>query len=154
MRSLYLKIVAFGEFLQPYLLLAMRLYWGFAFFLAGFGKINNPEPAVDFFTSLNIPFPLYMVQVVAWVEAVGGICLLAGFASRLIAIPLAITMIVALLTAHSEATFALIENPQRFINQMPFNYLLTSLIVLCFGPGKFSLDCLLECAFSKKSALK
>lgn len=150
MRSLYDKIVGLGECLQSYLLLALRLYWGYSFFQAGFGKIKNIAPVVDFFTSLHIPFPEYMAPVVAWVEAVGGICLLAGFASRFVAIPLAVTMIVALFTAHGDATFGALQNPQRFINQMPFNYLLTSLIVLCFGPGKFSVDYILERAFSKK----
>lgn len=150
MRSLYDKIVCLGEFLQTYLLLALRIYWGYSFFQAGFGKIKNPAPVIDFFASLNIPFPEIMAPVVGWVEAVGGICLLAGFATRLVAIPLAITMITALLTAHSDATFAMVQNPQRFINQTPFTYLLTSLIVLCFGPGKISVDYLLERAFSKK----
>ena len=34
MRSLYGKIVGLGEFLQSYLLLALRLYWGYSFFQA------------------------------------------------------------------------------------------------------------------------
>ncbi|ADI38459.1 putative oxidoreductase CatD [Waddlia chondrophila 2032/99] len=150
MRFFYDKIVCLGEFLQSYFLLALRLYWGYSFFQAGFEKIKNTAPVVDFFTSLGIPFSEYMALIVGWIEVVGGICLLVGFASRLVAIPLALTMIGALLTAHGDATFAVLENSQRFINQTPFTYLLTSLIVLCFGPGKFSVDYVLERAFSKK----
>lgn len=150
MRTFYNKIIRVGTFLQPFLLLAMRLFWGYSFFQAGLGKVTNLAPVIDYLGSLGVPFPAIMGPVVAWVELIGGICLLAGFASRLVAIPLAVTMTVALLTAHSEATFGVFKNAQRFINQMPFNYLLTSLIVLCFGPGKFSVDCLLKRVFSKK----
>ncbi len=150
MSFLYRKIINLGEFLKSYLLLAMRLYWGIAFFMAGLGKINHPAPVVDFFTSLNIIFPQYLVPFVAWLEVVGGICLTIGLASRLAAIPLAMNMIAAFFLAHSEAVFAVFENPQRLISQTPFNYLLASLIVLCFGPGKFSMDYVLQRAFFKK----
>lgn len=150
MRTLYEKIIDLGGFLQPILLLAMRLFWGYSFFQAGLGKINNMAPVIDFFGSLGIPFPAIMAPVAAWVEAVGGICLLVGFASRFVSIPLIVTMVVALFTAHSEATFGAFENAQRFVNQTPFNYLLTSLVVLCFGPGKISIDALIGSAISKK----
>lgn len=132
-----------GDFLKDYLLLAMRLYWGWSFFMAGFGKFGNIQMVEEFFSSLQLPLPLFQAYLVASVELVGGLCLILGIASRVAAIPLAITMIVALLTAHLAETLTVFENPQRFINQLPFNYLLTCLIVLCFGPGKFSLDALL-----------
>jgi putative oxidoreductase len=150
MRSLYHGYTSIGDSLQSLLLLVLRLYWGFAFFLAGFGKIQNIEPTVDFFGTLGIPFPEFMAPFVAWMEAVGGICLLVGFASRVVALPLAIIMIVALFTAHSEATLGVFQDPQRFINQTAFNFLLTTLIVFCFGPGKISVDYLLERSFSRK----
>ncbi len=133
-------VYSFGDFLKDYLLLAMRLYWGWNFFISGWGKFGKIDLVQDFFGSLHIPFPLFNAYLVASVELVGGLCLIVGFASRWVSIPLAITMIVALFTAHLSESSAVFENPQRLISQLPFNYLLTSLIVLCFGPGKISID--------------
>ncbi len=129
-----------GDFLKDYLLLAMRLYWGWHFLVAGVSKFGNIPLVSEFFGSVEIPFPLFSAYLVAFVESVGGVCLLLGLFSRTVAIPLALIMIVALLTAHHSETFAVFQNPQRLINQLPFNYLLACLVVLCFGPGKFSID--------------
>ncbi len=150
MRALYGKLISLGEFLQDYLLLTMRLFWGYHFFMAGWGKVYKIEPVIKFFGSMGIPYPEYMAPFVAWLELAGGICLMIGLASRFIAIPLAITMVVALFTAHSEATFGVFQNSQKFVNQTPFNYLLTCLVVLSFGPGTFSLDYILSRAFPGK----
>ena len=123
-----------------YLLLAMRLFWGWGFVMAGLGKFGDMALVAHFFSEVEIPFPLFSAYLVAIVEVVGGACLITGFVARKAAIPLAIIMVVALLTAHHSETFALFENPQRFISQLPFNYLLTCLIVISFGAGRFSVD--------------
>ena len=134
----------FGDFLKDFLLLILRLYWGWNFLIGGWTKFGNIEMVQDFFGSLNIPFPLFSAYLVAVVELVGGICLILGLFARLASIPLAITMIVALFTAHLSESSQIFENPQRFINQLPFTYLLVSLIILCFGPGRFSIDHFME----------
>ena len=41
----------------------------------------------------------------------------------------------AFLTEHREALLNVWNDPQNLIVQLPFNYLLTALIVLAFGPG-------------------
>ena len=56
-KRLYEWIIAFGVFLQPFILLMMRLYWGFLFFQAGFGKLGHIDDTGAFFSTLNIPFP-------------------------------------------------------------------------------------------------
>ena len=78
------------------------------------------------------------------VECVGGLCLLAGFASRLAAAPLAATMIVAYLTADSEALKSIFSEPDKFTSAAPFLFLPTG----AFGPGAFSADRLLARKFS------
>ena len=82
------------------------------------------------------------------VECVGGLCLLAGFASRLAAAPLAATMIVAYLTADSEALKLIFSESDKFSSTAPFLFLLTAVLVLAFGPGAFSADRLLARKFS------
>lgn len=143
-KHLYAMIIAFGTFLQPFILLAMRLYWGFLFFQTGLGKLSHIEDVGVFFASLNIPFPIVNAYLAAIVECVGGICLLIGFASRLAAIPLVGTMVVAYSTAHIESVRNIFENPEAFVTQAPFNFLLTALIILAFGPGAFSIDALIK----------
>src|SRR5215813_784763 len=130
--------------LQSPLLLAIRLYWGWQFFQTGWGKLTHMSKTVDFFTSLGIPAPSLNAHFVALLEVGGGILLILGLASRLIALPLTIDMIVAYITADREALGSIISEPDKFYNASPFTFLLASLIVLIFGPGLFSLDTLVR----------
>ncbi len=129
--------------LQSPLLFLFRLYWGWQFLETGYGKLTNIGDVTDFFVSLGIPFPTLTVYLVGATELTGGILLILGLASRLAAIPLTITMIVAYLTADLSAVTGLISDPDAFVKATPFPFLVTSLLVLAFGPGFFSLDRLL-----------
>lgn len=133
-------LVKCGTLLQSPLLLAMRVWWGWSFFQAGLGKLRNHADTADFFQTLGIPMPGLNAWVAAGVECLGGLFLLAGFASRLTAIPLSITMIVAYLTADHEALKSLFSDPDKFTSATPFLFLLTAVLVLAFGPGAFSVD--------------
>ena len=150
MKTFYRRLIGTGNSLQHFLILAMRLYWGYAFFQAGLGKLNNILPVSNFFASLGIPFPTFNAYLVGCTEMIGGLCLLFGFASRLAAVPLAIVMITALLTEHADAVRTIFQNPQKFINQLPFNFLLATLVIFCFGPGGISIDYLLKRYIFKK----
>jgi putative oxidoreductase len=143
-KKCYEALISCGTVLQSLLLLAMRLYWGGSFALSGWGKLHHIEGVSGYFASLGIPFPTLNAYFVGGMEFIGGLCLLLGFASRLAAIPLIVIMIVALLTEHYEALINAFSDPQTFIRQYPFNYLLTALIVLAFGPGKISVDAVLK----------
>ncbi len=87
-------------------LLILRIVLGVIFFKAGMGKLlgwyGGPgiEGAIGFFTDLGIPAPVFQAYLVGIVEAAGGAALVLGLFTRLVSIPLAITMIVAMLTAH------------------------------------------------------
>jgi putative oxidoreductase len=126
--------------LQSPLLLAMRLYWGWGFFMAGKGKLMNIERTAGFFEKLGIPAPTLSAWLAASTECFGGLLLFAGLASRLVSIPLAFTMVVAYATAHAEAVRTVFRDPDKFMGEPPFLFLLASLVVLAFGPGAFSLD--------------
>ncbi|MBI1909039.1 MAG: DoxX family protein [Deltaproteobacteria bacterium] len=144
MRQTYDKLVSLASHLQSPLLLLLRLYWGAQFILAGKGKLTNIEKVFEFFQGLHIPLPLASAYLVGSTELLGGMLLVLGLGSRLAAIPLSITMIVAYLTAHIEATRNILSDPENFIDQAPFLFLLVTLILLAFGPGRFSLDAWLE----------
>ncbi len=140
----YEAIIRAGEAFQSYLLLAMRLYWGFQFYQTGMGKLNNLPQIVKFFQNLGIPFAETQAPMVAYLEAGGGILLMIGLASRLVSIPLTAVLLTALATAHRDALLNIFQDPDTFISQPPFNFLIMTLVVFAFGPGKFSLDYLLE----------
>lgn len=123
-------------------LLAVRLYFGWQFFQTGLGKLRDISKVVEYFTSLNIPFPILNAHFIAWLETVGGLMLMLGLASRLIAIPMAIDMIVAYVVADNEALHSIFSDPDKFTGAAPFIFLFVFLMILFFGPGILSLDTL------------
>lgn len=137
------KLTFLGSYLQSPLLLFFRLFFGFGFFQAGYGKLQNIPHFQEYLSTLSIPFPTFNAYFVAGVETLGGLLLIVGFLSRLISIPLVANMVVAYLTADFEAAKALFSKPDMFFAAAPFLFLLTALLVLAFGPGKFSLDYLI-----------
>jgi len=144
--KLYELLICVGNHLQSPLLLLIRLCWGIQFAQTGFGKLTNIEKVTGFFTDLHIPFPMANAYLVGCTEMIGGILLAIGLASRLAAVPLTITLIVAYLTSEQEAlqklyTFTDID---PFLTAAPFLFLLACLIILAFGPGKFSVDYLIQ----------
>jgi putative oxidoreductase len=143
-KAAYCRLISIGDCLQAFLLLAMRLYWGGSLMLAGWGKVQHIGSTSDFFASLGIPFAFVNAYLVGYIELVGGACLVLGFASRLVCIPIMCVMLVALLTAHQPALINALQAPKELIAQPPFTYLLTVLIVFAFGPGKISVDYLIE----------
>ncbi|HEV8052779.1 MAG TPA: DoxX family protein [Parachlamydiaceae bacterium] len=146
--AFYRSLISLGNFLQPIFLLAVRLFWGWQFFKAGLGKLDDITGTASFFETLGIPAPELNAYLAASTELVGGLFLMLGLASRLVALPLIGTMIVALLTAHYQATANIFDDPVKFVNQPPFTFLMASAIILIFGPGLFSIDAAIKRARS------
>jgi putative oxidoreductase len=147
-RSAYTFLIGVASSLRSPLLLIMRLYWGWSFFQTGKGKLMNLDQTAEFFGSLHIPLPKLNAALAGSTECFGGLLLLVGLASRLTALPLICTMIVAYLTAEIETVQNLFSDPDKFLAADPFLFLLTALLVLIFGPGAFSLDHLLAKKFA------
>jgi putative oxidoreductase len=137
-----------GRLCSP-LLLAIRLYWGWQFAQSGWGRLHNSARAIDFFSSLNIPFPTFNVYFVSGLEFVGGILLILGLFSRPIAFLLAGDMLVAYLTADRDALVSIFSNPGKFYGADPFTFLFASVLIFAFGPGKFSLDALIASRYKQ-----
>ncbi len=139
----YEAIVRAGDAFSSYLVLAMRLYWGFLFYQAGMYKFTNFPQAVLSFHGLGIPFAEANVNIVASFEVAGGVLIMLGLASRLVSIPLAVILLTAYATAHRAALLNVFSDPGAFMSQSPYNFLVMCLVVFSFGPGKFSLDYLI-----------
>ena len=139
----YRLLIRVSSSLQSPFLLAVRLYWGWQFMQTGWGKLTDINKVIGFFTDLGIPAPALNAYFVSALEFGGGLLLILGLGSRLIALPLVIDMIVAYITADREALFSIISAPDKFSAAAPFTFLIASLIVLIVGPGKASIDAFL-----------
>jgi putative oxidoreductase len=148
----YQALITVASLFQSPFLLAVRLYWGWQFFLDGKGKLLHLQKITDYFGhDLHIPFPHFNAFLASATECIGGLLLLAGLGSRLIALPLMFTMIVAYLTAEIDTVKHIFSNPDKFVTADPFLYLLASAIILVFGPGVFSIDWILSRKYRRKS---
>jgi putative oxidoreductase len=137
-------LAAAGENFQSFFLLLVRLYWGWQFMQTGWGKLTNLDRFTQFFTTLGLPAPGLLAALVGNLELVGGLLLVVGLFSRLIAVPMTITMTVAYLTANREALESIFSDPGKFYGADPYTFLFAVVLVLLFGPGWFSVDRLLE----------
>jgi putative oxidoreductase len=79
--------------------LLARLTVGFAFAESGWGKVHNLETVAAYFAELGIPAPAFQATFVSYVELICGSLVLLGLGTRLAAVPLIGTMVVALVTA-------------------------------------------------------
>jgi putative oxidoreductase len=137
--------------LQSPFLLLIRLYWGWQFWQAGMGHLNNMAKFIDFFTTLGIPAPALNAHFVAVLEAGGGILLALGLGSRIISLLLAGDMFVAFITADREALSSIFTDVDKFYAASPYTFLFAALIILIFGPGKLALDTLVAAWWKKRS---
>jgi|TARA_B110000240_G_C13376436_1_gene400535 putative oxidoreductase len=89
------------DFLAPLLL---RAYLVPIFYMGGIQKFNSFDDTVNWFGDpdwgLGLPMPWLMAFLVTTAELAGAFLLVFGFATRWIAIPLMIIMVVAAATAH------------------------------------------------------
>jgi putative oxidoreductase len=147
-----LKVAAILAFLPP---LVTRVVLGHAFYLTGKGKLANLDNVVGFFTSLGIPLPELNAAFVSRLEFYGGLLLVAGLLTRIVAAGLASTMVVALLTADRESFLGAIrgtgEAGPTDVAAFVFLVLLSWLVI--YGPGLVSLDALLARWLRKDPAL-
>jgi len=140
----YALLVRVGNSLQSPLLLFVRLYWGWQFVVDGWGKLHNLPKVIEYFGSLGLPAPGPTAYFVSILELVGGILLALGLGGRFIALLLTANMTVAYITGDREALLSIFSDPDKFSAAAPFTYLMASLVILIFGPGRYSLDYLIE----------
>jgi putative oxidoreductase len=152
LRRAYERFVSSANLLQSPFLLVLRVYFFWQLFQTGQGKLAHLDKITEYFAGLGIPLPGLNAALAGATETFGGLLLIVGLASRLTAIPVAITMAVAYLTADFEAVTSFLSNPDKFVQAAPFPFLLAALIVLAFGPGRFSLDAWIGRMVTKREA--
>jgi len=150
LRKLYGMLITVASSGQSLFLLVVRLYWGWQFAQTGWGKLQHLDRVTKFFTSLGIPMPHANAVFISVLELVGGVMLALGLGARLVALLFVGDMLVAYYTADHEAFVSFFSSPDKFVGAAPFAFLLVSLMILIFGPGRFSIDALLGRAFTRR----
>ena len=147
-------LVMFYNFLFPQsfrgkgvsvLILALRMFFGVLFFVHGMDKMMNFEQMSRSFPSV-LGFGSYMSLMLAiFCEFCCSIFLIAGLLERIILIPMIISMGVAFFDVHDailpEGELALI-------------YMITFFILFLVGPGRFSLDYMIDRRIQKEKQRK
>lgn len=139
----------------PRSILLLRLMAGGVFFWEGLLKFVYVNQGVGRFTKLGIPFPHYTATFIGCLEIVGGLLLLSGLMTRLIAVPFIGEMIVAILSTKislylGTSPLPLPPVPPQIgfwavLHEIRSDYaqILTVIFLLINGPGKWSLDAVL-----------
>jgi putative oxidoreductase len=140
----YELLIASSSSLKSPFLLSVRLYWGWQMFVAGSAHLSDVPAMVERFQDWGVPFPTFNVYLSGLTEIICGLLLLVGFASRLITIPLIVNFCVAYLTASREVLLNVFNDPDAFVSDAAFLFLLASLIVFIFGPGALSVDAIIK----------
>jgi len=99
--------------------LLIRLYLAPVFMQAGWNKLVGFENTVAWFGNpewgLGLPAPALMAALAAGAELLGGVLLIAGLGTRLVAIPLAVTMLVAIFAVHWENGWLAISDASSWL---------------------------------------
>ncbi|KHT52528.1 membrane protein [Alteromonas marina] len=106
MTHIYQQIVARLQVADGIPLLLLRVYLAPVMIQAGWNKASSFDSIVDWFGNddygLGLPMPLVMAFLATAAELVGGVLLLLGALTRLVSIPLMVTMIVAMVSVHAK----------------------------------------------------
>jgi len=134
----------------------IRLMAGAVFFWEGILKFVYVNQGVGRFTKLGIPFPLVTAPFVGWLEIVGGILLMLGLGTRLIAIPFIVEMLVAMLSTKPRLFLGTLPLPPppvppqvgiwAVLHEIRSEYaqIMSCIFLLASGPGPWSVDAALR----------
>ena len=124
-----------------FLILCVRLFFGVLFFMHGLDKMTN-------FNELSLTFPdvlgfgSYMSLMLSiFAEFCCSLFLMAGLLVRVMLVPMIIAMAVAFFDVHDAMM------PE---GELSLIYLIVFVILYLTGPGRFSLDCIIDMRLKKE----
>jgi putative oxidoreductase len=121
---------------QPYVGAFGRLLIAALFLISGLGKIAAPALTQAYIASAGLPFPLLAYLVAIVIEVGGGILLILGYRSRIVASVMAAYTVAAALAFHRD--FADQNAMAHFLKNISITG--GMLQVVAFGAGTLSLD--------------
>jgi len=116
--------------------LGIRISLGSTFAMTGYGKLTHLERTIAFFRELSIPLPEVQAPFIGALELAGGVAIVLGLFTRLVSLPLAGTMLVAIATA----LWPDVSSPMDLVTLDETLYLLLLGSLVVSGPGRLSLD--------------
>jgi putative oxidoreductase len=116
--------------------LAGRALLSAIFILSGISKISAPAGMVAYIESVGLPFPALALVLAILVELAGGVALVLGYRTRLVAAGLAVFSVATALAFHNQ-----LADQNQFIHFFKNLAMAGGLLqVVAFGAGRFSLD--------------
>ena len=116
--------------------LAGRILLAAIFVLSGVTKLGAVEGTIGYIASVGLPFADAIFYAVVALEIVGGLMLITGFKTRLVALALGAFSIAAAVTFHSD--FADQNQMIHFLKNLALAG--GMLQVAAFGPGRLALS--------------
>jgi putative oxidoreductase len=116
--------------------LVARLTVGLVFVQSGWGKLHALDQVTGYFTELGIPAPAFQARLASTSELVCGGLLLLGLATRFAAVPLIITMAVAIRTALWDQ----VDGLSSLVGLLEFSYVALLFWLATEGPGPIAAD--------------
>jgi len=116
-----------------------RLAVAYGFTMPAIMKIEQMEATQAWFESIGIPFVTLMAPLVSAIELAGIVLLTLGLFTRFISLLLMCVMAGAITFVHFEHGFSTAQNGF----EIPLYYFLFLFIFATYGPGKYSIDCLI-----------
>ena len=130
------RLLALANRLTPLGPTLARLTVGLVFIGTGWGKLHTLPDVTDYFSSLGIPMPGLNARIAAGTEFFGGILVLVGLATRIAVLPMAFTMVIAILTAKRGDIHGLTD----LVGFEEWSYLVFFVWLAVAGAGPLSLD--------------
>jgi putative oxidoreductase len=119
-----------------YIAFAGRLMIGLPFALSGFGKLAAIGPTIEMIRTAGLPLPPLALALAVVLELGGGLLLVVGFRTRLVATALALFSLAAAVAFHSN--FA---DPNQMIHFFKNVIIAGGLLqIVAFGAGAIGVD--------------
>src|ERR1700761_6444302 len=132
--------------LEQYAILLVRVSLGLFFAISGANKLfaaGGTQTMYETLVEAKVPFPHVMAYFVSGVEFVGGSLLMVGILSSPAFVALLVVMFVAILTTKLSAMPKGLS-PLNWLDDLLYLpevlYVLFFILLIGFGPGKFSVD--------------
>jgi putative oxidoreductase len=118
--------------------LLARLLMSAIFILSGVGKIAAPAATIGYIAAMGLPFPAIALGGAIAVEVIGGLLLVFGFQTRLVALALAAFSVVTGLVFHGA-----VADQNQMIHLLKNLAMAGGLLqIAAFGAGNWSMDAL------------
>jgi putative oxidoreductase len=131
---------------HPYVGAVGRLLVAALFLISGLAKIATPTLTQGYIASAGLPFPLLAYLTAIVIEVGGGILLILGYQSRIVASAMAVYSVAAALGFHRD--FADQNQIAHFLKNISITGGLLQIVAL--GAGTFSIDSRLAKSFETR----